>query len=530
MTKKISIFWLSAVILAGIMTLPLSSAKAQSAIERLKLDYPAVMEHYAKRLEAQKADYIITIDVSGSMNKYKDIVVPALNSFLASLPEDDYVSIIKFGTKAEEVGLSGKINKTTIGAFQNTLSHVYDKDPAFSSRTDLAAMCDAVLAQMSRPGGNDLKYVFMFTDFVNEPGSAASSWSELANRVSAIAKNNMVRAFAMQLPGSNSGRDIQLVRNVYQGLQTISINNSAQLNEWFEGQKAEISKVRLKDLIKGDFDQWYSEGNIKMDLRVALNKNLKLKYNVDGNVPAFVNGFISSACEPQSQSSNVEKVSLAMDSSYKGRDLSVTVGSLKFFNKALVQRNVSTTVTLTYRPMFTVADKEGEASFANDIRKLGLEEDLTRTVELPAEKGLVAGWNLWLVSLVALAILVFFYFFVKMTVLPYKINNIRMTIKGVGDQKVYYDFKKEKARLFGKKGTIIEQADYVVKVFGTRGFPLLCPRKIIISVVEKPQTSSLTMIKDNRSIPSLKTKIKVDEEVQLNQGLISFSFKINNAR
>lgn len=524
MTKKISIFWLSAVILAGIMTLPLSSAKAQSAIERLKLDYPAVMEHYAKRLEAQKADYIITIDVSGSMNQYKDIVVPALNSFLASLPEDDYVSIIKFGTKAEEVGLSGKINKTTIGAFQNTLSHVYDKDPAFSSRTDLAAMCDAVLAQMSRPGGNDLKYVFMFTDFVNEPGSAASSWSELANRVSAIAKNNMVRAFAMQLPGSNSGRDIQLVRNVYQGLQTISINNSAQLNEWFEGQKAEISKVRLKDLIKGDFDQWYNEGNIAMALKIALNKSLKLKYNVDGKVPAFVNGFIVTACEPLSQSSNVEKVNLTLDSAYKGRGMSANAGSLKFFNNAIVQRNVNVAATLTYRPMFTMADKDNDASFANDIRKLGLEEDLTRTVELPAESGLVAGWNLWMAALALILLVLILYIIFAFIIIPYRINNIRVTVTGIGGKKETYDFKKENSHLFGKKGTKLEQADFVVKIKGG-----MC-HSINFIVEEKPQTSNLTLLKDNSGISSMKCKIKVGETITLKQGLISFEFKINNIK
>jgi hypothetical protein len=385
-------------------------------------------------------------------------------------------------------------------------------------------MCDAVLAQMSRPGGNDLKYVFMFTDFVNEPGSAASSWSELANRVSAIAKNNMVRAFAMQLPGSNSGRDIQLVRNVYQGLQTISINNSAQLNEWFEGQKAEISKVRLKDLIKGDFDQWYSEGNIKMDLRIALNKNLKLKYNVDGNVPAFVNGFIASACEPQSQSSNVEKVSLAMDSSYKGRDLSVTVGSLKFFNNALVQRNVSTTVTLTYRPMFTIADKDGDASFANDIRKLDLEEALTRTVELPSESALVVGWNLWLAALALVILVLIAYLLFAFVLIPYRINNIRVTAIGVGGKKETFDFKKENSHQFGKKGTKMEQADFVAKIKGGMF------HSISFIIEEKPLTSELTMLKNNSSIPSMKCKIKVGETIKLNQGMVSFEFKINNVK
>ncbi|MBO7488740.1 MAG: VWA domain-containing protein [Bacteroidales bacterium] len=524
MTKKLSFYWLSVVLLTGVLAMPFSSAKAQSAIERLKVDYPAVMEHYAKRLEAQKADYIIAIDVSGSMNKYKDVVVPALNSFLASLPEDDYVSIIKFGTKAEEFGLSGKINKSTMGAFQNTLSKVYDRDPAFVSRTDLAAMCEAVLAQMSRPGGNDLKYVFMFTDFVNEPGSASLSWDELASRVSAIAKNNMVRAFAMQLPGSNSGRDIQLVRNVFQGLQTISIDNSAQLNEWFEGQKAEISKVRLKDLIKGDFDQWYSEGNITMDLKIAMTSKLKLKYDVDGKVPAFVNGFIVNACEPLSQSSNVEKVNLTLDSAYKGRGMSVNAGSLKFYNNAITQKGVSTTVTMIYRPMFTMADKDGDESFSNDIRKLGLEEDLTRTVELTAEKGLVIAWNLWAAAGVLALIVLAIYLLFAYVFIPYRIKDIRVTATGIGGKKETYDFKKENSHLFGKKGTKLEQADFVAKIKGGMFHSI----KFIVE--EKPQTSGLTMQKDNSGVPSMKCRIKVGETIKLNQGLISFEFKINNVK
>lgn len=503
---------------------------AQTAIERLKADYPAVMEHYAKQLEGQHADYIIAIDVSGTMNIHKNIVIPALNSFLNSLPDGDFVSFIKFGTKAEEFGLSGVINQSTRQSFQNTLSRVYDRDPAFIQRTDLGAMCDAVLAQMNRPGANNLQYVFMFTDFINEPGVGGSSWNTLQERVAAISKINIVRAMAMQLPGANTGRDIPLVRNVFPNLQTINVDNSAQLNDWFEGQKAEITKVRLMDLIRGDFDRWFSEDKIKTEFSIGLDRSLNLQYIVDGDVPAFVNGVMVYAMEPISQSNNIEKLTLAADSLYKGRDIKKEIGSIKFFNKEPLQRGVSATVSVTFRPTFIMGEKEGDPSFSNEIHRLGLEKDLTRTVEMTAESDFVAGWSLWILGLCLLLIIALVVVFIKDTVLPYKINNIRLTATGIGGKKVTYDFKRESSHFFGKKGTKLEQADFVVEVYGRRGFPVIFPRAIMFSVVEKPHTSTLTMSKNNNSISSMTSKLKVGEKIHLNQGLISFEFIINNAK
>lgn len=506
------------------------NAMAQTAIERLKTDYPAVMEHYAKQLESQHADYIIAIDVSGTMNKHQNIVLPALNSFLNALPDGDYVSIIKFGTKAEEFGLSGVINQSTRASFENTLSRIYDRDPAFVQRTDLGAMCNAVLAQMGRPGANNLQYVFMFTDFINEPGVGSIDWKNLQERVAAISKINIVRAMAMQLPGANTGRDIQLVRNVYPNLQTINVDNSAQLNEWFEGQKAEITKVRLKDLILGDFDRWYSEGKIQTSLAIGVDRDVYLKYAVDGDVPAFVNGLFVCAIEPVSQSNNIERLTLETDSFYNGRNIKEHVGTIKFCNNKPIQNGVAATISVTFRPTFIMAEKEGEPSFSNEIHRLGLENDLTRTMEIEASSDLVAGWSLWLLGLCLLLIIVLLFFFVKDAILPYRINNIRLTITGIEGKKITYDFKKENSRKFGKKGTVLEQADFVVNVYGRRGFPLLFPRAIMFNVEERPQSSNLTMSKNNSGIPSQKTSIKVGEIIQLNQGLISFEFKINNAK
>ena len=57
------------------------------SLDALKADYPQLMKKFGKELEGQRADYIFAIDVSGTMSKYKDTVVPALGEFFKSLQE-----------------------------------------------------------------------------------------------------------------------------------------------------------------------------------------------------------------------------------------------------------------------------------------------------------------------------------------------------------------------------------------------------------------------------------------------------------
>ena len=91
--KKAILF---AVLLLGNLVL----AAQQTSMDALKADYPQLMKKFGKELEGQRADYIFAIDVSGTMNKYRETVVPALGEFFKSLQEGDYVSIIKFGGEA----------------------------------------------------------------------------------------------------------------------------------------------------------------------------------------------------------------------------------------------------------------------------------------------------------------------------------------------------------------------------------------------------------------------------------------------
>lgn len=522
--KKLSILFLLALSLIG------SKMPAQTAIERLRTEYPSVMEQYGKRLEALKADYIIAIDVSGTMAKnHKETVVPALQRFLGSIPDGDYVCILKFGTVTKEAGLSGQISQGNRGSFQETLDQIYEYDADCYHYTNLCNMLEAVNERMNRPGHNDLQYVFMFTDFVEDPASAKAKWEEIATAMKSTLQRNMVLPFAMQLTGNNAGKDIPKVRNVLSNLRVININSSSELNAWFEDQKADISKSRLKDLIMSDFDKWYSEGKIQLNMAIGLDKHLRLKYKVDDAVSAFVTGFFLDTCEVVKQSSSVEKVTIKTDSSYKGRNISEKIGFLKFFNKRPWQKKVSVTANVAYHPMFVMSEKEDEPSFANEIRKLGLDQELTRTIELPAERAFVVGWNIWLACALLLLLLVFLFFFVKITVLPHKLNKVRVEVETVPptkDQQLGHTFNKEVSYLFGKEGEILPMAKFVLRVRGRRGFPIFVPRNIVFEVIEKTDLVNFSFSKGKVNIPSLKSKVKIDETVTIQQGSNIYTFTL----
>lgn len=503
---------------------------AQTAMDRLKTEYPSVMEQYGKRLEALKADYIIAIDVSGTMDSYKETVVPALQSFLGSIPDGDYVSIIKFGTVAKEAGLSGQINQSNRNSFKQTLDQIYVRDNDCYYQTNICKMLEFVNERMNRPGHNDLQYVFMFTDFVEDANCSDAEWDAVAAKMKASTNRYTVLPFAMQLNGRDSGKDIPKVRRALSNLRIININSSSELNNWFEEQKADISKSRLKDLIMSDFDKWYSENKIKTELSIGINGDLDLNFNVDGEtVPAFVNGFLLTQCEPVSQSNNVEKITIKYDSLFKGRDVSANIGSLKFFKNSLIQKDTKATILTAIRPTFITGDKEGEPSFANEIRNLGLEDELVRTAELTAENSFVLGWNIWLVCALALLLLVFLYYFVKMTVLPYKIKKKMVVVSMTNSPNtISHVFKNETSVLFGQRGVVLPQANFVLSVTGSRGFPIFIPRGIVFEIKQNPQDGNLLFLKNNKNIQSLRAKVKPDESIKIQQGSDSYVFILKN--
>lgn len=232
----------------------------QKSFDALKADYPQLMQKFGEELEGQRADYIFAIDVSGTMNKYQETVVPALGEFFKSLQEGDYVSIIKFGGEAtNDVGSAGKIGQETITNLINYAGHIYDKPTTAFERekyfkyTDLENMLRYLATDMKQIDRSKLKFVFIITDFMHDPSAMRKGhedWNGIAKRFATEQAGNDVFVFALQLPGS--GRDLEKVRSVFPksfNFNHVPITNGSALSDWFTQRKNAILLDKFYALI-----------------------------------------------------------------------------------------------------------------------------------------------------------------------------------------------------------------------------------------------------------------------------------------
>lgn len=268
------------------IALPLFSQT--ESFDALKADYPQLMKKFGKELEGQRADYIFAIDVSGTMNKYKDTVVPALGEFFRSLQEGDYVSIIKFGGEAtNEVGSAGKIGAETITNLINYAGHVYDmpttayEKEKYFKWTDLDNMLHYLANDMKQIDRSRLKFVFIITDFLHDPSPARKGhedWDGVARRFATEQAGNDVYVFCLQLPGS--GRDLEKVRNVFPkrfNFNHVPITSGSALSAWFTQRKNAILLDKFYALIahKIQPDEFAIDPSLDIDGRVKLGVNWK---------------------------------------------------------------------------------------------------------------------------------------------------------------------------------------------------------------------------------------------------------------
>lgn len=258
------------------------SAQTES-FDALKADYPQLMKKFGKELEGQRADYIFAIDVSGTMNKYKDTVVPALGEFFKSLQEGDYVSIIKFGGEAtNEVGSAGKIGAETIANLINYAGHVYDtpttayEKEKYFKWTDLDNMLHYLADDMKQIDRSRLKFVFIITDFLHDPSPSRKGhedWDGVARRFATEQSGNDVFVFALQLPGS--GRDLEKVRKVFPqrfSFNHVPITNGSALSAWFTQRKNAILLDKFYALIAHKIEP----ADFGIDPSLSIDGNLDL--------------------------------------------------------------------------------------------------------------------------------------------------------------------------------------------------------------------------------------------------------------
>ena len=219
-----------------------------SSVALVSKDFPQLWEKFGTRAQAQKADYVIALDVSGSMNRFRDTVIGNVSSFLEALPDGDYVSILTFGTDVKIAGVPTEVNPGSRAAIREALQIVTFRE----QNTDMEAMAAKVLDELNRPGGNDMKFVFAFTDFDHDPPPlrrGQENWDKLAARFKTEQAGRQVGFYAMKLQLSEkSGRDLTKVQQIFPSLQVIPVN-PATLGGWFQRRKAEVLRDRLQFIV-----------------------------------------------------------------------------------------------------------------------------------------------------------------------------------------------------------------------------------------------------------------------------------------
>jgi len=281
---------------------------------------PVIMRDFpelSKRMSAQQsADFVIIVDKSGSMRHFWEPVKDSLSSFIAAIPDGDYLSLLAFGTDATYLTTPTPVNFQTRDHLINEVRRISSpEDP----KTDIGQAIEKTLDELNRPGGNKLKFIFFLTDFVHEPTGRsqylnanpdAEIWQKLIKRRENEQRNNILQVFALLLPlGKQVGRDISLGKSVFPELEQVSVNQQTLLS-WFERRKAEVARDKLKAIVQSDSVRAPFEIQgiyIKSDL---LRRNYKLYASVKPIKERIVETSELSSLEPkiQVEGEDLEKI------------------------------------------------------------------------------------------------------------------------------------------------------------------------------------------------------------------------------
>ena len=235
-------------------------AEAQSDTPRLDSVFKA---------GSQRADYIVAVDRSGSMQDFWPSVREALSTLALAIPDGEYLSIILFNRNAKNTRILPRV--LDAGSRSSLLTEI-KKLPASDKAdgsgdygfTDLGAALESVIKEQNRPGANALQFVFLFTDFVHDPAAASTyrarnvndpAWRALVARGAQLrtsAEGGGMETFAFILPlDKQAGRDLSLVRGVLGEVNEIAVQGNV-LRQWFARQAVEIRRAKLRIMVGED--------------------------------------------------------------------------------------------------------------------------------------------------------------------------------------------------------------------------------------------------------------------------------------
>lgn len=373
---------------------------AQSLIPMkvLAKDYPLLMEKFGDEVKNQRANYLFAIDVSGTMKQYAGIVIPAMSQFVESLEEGDNVNIIRFGTDAK-VSLGGfsDISKETKISLKQYITKLYEKDPDLYAYTDLGRLLSQINKQLQIQK-NNLTFVFVLTDFVNDPAPGREKLTEslcvsLRKSLEARGVDHSMYMYALQLPVKGANH-LDLFRKAIPEsfrFETFSITSSQALKSWFDRKKSEILLDRFRAII----ERKQSDLQLQAVAETDINGNIELGLTWKPN-DLFETLSVDSVCLVDTPDGWMLKKALVWPCVSTAGSIAVDGGKLIYRSfgfhglEGMLRVCVSTPVP-----------------YVNELKKLEIASSQP-AVCLPLQKFLFTFWlPLWLTAAILLAFLLY---------------------------------------------------------------------------------------------------------------------------
>jgi Mg-chelatase subunit ChlD len=236
----------AAVVVAAVITVGLSRSDAAAA-EPVSPDDM----HRALGIDRVAADYVILVDISGSMQgaRYAELKA-GLRTFLASVAPQDQVSVVTFANDARTVG-QGEAGRAP--------GLVVDQLPADATgtATDIGRALESAVAILSRDGAPTIGTVVLLTDGAHEPppGSpypfeSGYAWDELRRSADRLDKD-VLTAFAVPLSGSTGAH---LLAKVFPAATVLETDAIDHLTTQLEQPKRVVQAAKTRQMLSSELN------------------------------------------------------------------------------------------------------------------------------------------------------------------------------------------------------------------------------------------------------------------------------------
>lgn len=506
---------------------------AQTAMERLKAEYPAVMEQYGKNLQDLKTHYIFVIDVSGTMDEYKDkVVVPGIKHFLETLPEGDQASIIAFGGKARLICTPVKINAENRKLLLEKLDEAYaNADRLDKLNTYLNTASKIVLDEVENDTVNDICFAVFFSDLCDESmektwsgGEIGYSWGALKDRSSKL--ND--RAFGVVATALSANDDteqqrgIKLMETVFNGF-TYSSNVKDVFGEQLEAFKHDIYVSALKRIIPEELNKAF-EG-LQLTTKLSVSKRVKLLANINKNTPAFIKGVSIDTAYLTDQSPEISEVKFFTKARIPRFKKSCKFGKVVFAQKwQLIHQNPCLSTYLKYHLDTPEPKTDKDPSFVRDLENLGITDAIYSESTMEAKAPVVIGWPFWLFCILAVAIILYIILLIVNTIIPHTAKRKKLAVRDLLTNNMqYYQLTGKRTFTIGNQNCnyVIPGALFVIKATCRNGSPLnlLWKRRVALTL-DSNSNNGVQMAQGSRN-NLMKASIRKGKEVIITQHIVT---------